>query len=153
MGDGFDNRHNHARVFSVACRGEISVICQDIVLLKEKFDECVPLSQSISSSQTSCILASSGSFLKSAASALVLEQQEDSLKNLKMDSSVTYVDCEPPQVLAEEEIVEQVELPKNLENASPDAPLDGQLEKVITEEDRLLEDGWDILDKEEELVS
>ncbi|XP_010522693.1 PREDICTED: uncharacterized protein LOC104801219 [Tarenaya hassleriana] len=44
-------------------QGEISVICQDVRLLKEKFDERVPLSQSISSSQTSCRLASSASSL------------------------------------------------------------------------------------------
>ncbi|KAK3193861.1 hypothetical protein Dsin_025171 [Dipteronia sinensis] len=54
-------------------QGEISVICQDVRLLKEKFDERVPLSQSVSSSQTTCILASSGSSLKSIAS-LVAEQ-------------------------------------------------------------------------------
>ncbi|KAI4295216.1 hypothetical protein MLD38_040534 [Melastoma candidum] len=34
-------------------QGEISVICQDVRLLKEKFDAQVPLSQSVSSSQTS----------------------------------------------------------------------------------------------------
>ncbi|GLT42588.1 hypothetical protein SLA2020_165790 [Shorea laevis] len=49
-------------------QGEISVICQDVRLLKQKFDERVPLSKSISSSQTSCILASSGSSAKSVAS-------------------------------------------------------------------------------------
>lgn len=36
-------------------------------MLKEKFDERVPLSQSISSDQTSCILASSGSSSKGMA--------------------------------------------------------------------------------------
>lgn len=46
-------------------RGEIAVICQDVRLLKEKFDEHVPFSKSLSSSQTSCILASSSSSLKS----------------------------------------------------------------------------------------
>ncbi|KAA8550891.1 hypothetical protein F0562_002575 [Nyssa sinensis] len=46
-------------------QGEISVICQDVKLLKEKFDERVPLSKSLSSSQTSFILASSSSSLKS----------------------------------------------------------------------------------------
>lgn len=49
-----------------ACRGEISVICQDVRHLKEKFDLEVPLSKSLSSSQTSFILASSGSSLKTA---------------------------------------------------------------------------------------
>lgn len=51
-------------------RGEISVICQDIRHLKENFDNRVPLSQSISSSQTSCKLASSVSSMRS----LVLEK-------------------------------------------------------------------------------
>ncbi|KAF7818298.1 DUF21 domain-containing protein [Senna tora] len=49
-------------------QGEISVICQDIRLLKEKFDANLPLSKSLTSSQTSCILASSGSSHKSLAS-------------------------------------------------------------------------------------
>ena len=48
-------------------QGEISVICQDVKLLKEKFDERVPLSKSLSSSQTTCILASSSSSIKSLA--------------------------------------------------------------------------------------
>lgn len=48
-------------------QGEISVICQDVLLLKKNFDERVPLSKSISSSQTSCLLASSSSSLKSIA--------------------------------------------------------------------------------------
>ncbi|XP_059660521.1 uncharacterized protein LOC132306928 [Cornus florida] len=59
-------------------QGEISVICQDVLLLKEKFDERVPLSKSLSSSQTSCILASSGSSLKSLAPDQVPEQDEPS---------------------------------------------------------------------------
>ncbi|PIN03066.1 hypothetical protein CDL12_24422 [Handroanthus impetiginosus] len=42
-------------------QGEIAVICEDVRLLKEKFDEHVPFSQSLSSSQTSRILASSTS--------------------------------------------------------------------------------------------
>ncbi|KAK6135047.1 hypothetical protein DH2020_031225 [Rehmannia glutinosa] len=42
-------------------QGEIAVICQDVRLLKENFDENVPFSKSLSSSQTSCILASSTS--------------------------------------------------------------------------------------------
>lgn len=46
-------------------RGEISVICQDVKLLKEKFDNRVSLTKSISSSQTS----SCASFMRS----LVLE--------------------------------------------------------------------------------
>ncbi|XP_054778326.1 uncharacterized protein LOC129286369 isoform X2 [Prosopis cineraria] len=48
-------------------QGEISVICQDIRILKAKFDANLPLSESFTSSQTSCILASSGSSHKSLA--------------------------------------------------------------------------------------
>ncbi|KAJ6973079.1 hypothetical protein NC653_033424 [Populus alba x Populus x berolinensis] len=59
-------------------QGEISVICQDVRLLKERFDERVPLSKSVSSSQTSCILASSGSSIKSMASNLAAETDETS---------------------------------------------------------------------------
>ncbi|CAN8247975.1 unnamed protein product [Cochlearia groenlandica] len=44
-------------------QGEIHVICQDIMLLKEKVDNRVPLSQSMSSSQTSFKLHSYGSSL------------------------------------------------------------------------------------------
>jgi hypothetical protein len=47
-------------------------------LLKERFDERVPLSKSVSSSQTSCILASSGSSVKSVASNLAAETGETS---------------------------------------------------------------------------
>ncbi|KAM3325961.1 hypothetical protein P3S67_001087 [Capsicum chacoense] len=55
-------------------QGEISVICQDVRLLKEKFDDRVPLSKSLCSSQTSCLLASSSSSLKS----MVPDQVPDS---------------------------------------------------------------------------
>lgn len=41
------------------------MICQDVKLLKEKFDSGVALSESISSGQTTCKLASSSSSLNS----------------------------------------------------------------------------------------
>ncbi|KAG5252000.1 hypothetical protein OIU76_008191 [Salix suchowensis] len=60
-------------------QGEISVICLDVKLLKEKFNEHVPLSKSVSSSQTSCIIASSGlSCNKSMASYLAPERGDPS---------------------------------------------------------------------------
>lgn len=46
-------------------RGEISVICQDVKQLKEKFASGVSLSNSISAAQTTCILASSSSSMES----------------------------------------------------------------------------------------
>lgn len=71
------------------CRGEISVICQDVRLLKEKFDDRVPLSKSLSSSQTSCILASSSSSLKSLVpdSDQVAVDQTNLSGQQKMDST------------------------------------------------------------------
>ncbi|CAF2141382.1 ELKS/Rab6-interacting/CAST family member 1 isoform X1 [Brassica rapa] len=97
-------------------QGEISVICQDIRILKEKFDNRVPLSQSVTSSQTSCKLASSGSSMKS----LLLEK------------------------------------PLELSYETPEASSSNKSPKALVEERKderkeLLEDGWDIFDKETEL--
>ncbi|XP_073142420.1 uncharacterized protein [Henckelia pumila] len=47
-------------------QGEIAVICQDVKRLKENFDQHVPLCKSLSSAQTSFILASSSSSSKSS---------------------------------------------------------------------------------------
>ncbi|XP_057964037.1 uncharacterized protein LOC131155125 [Malania oleifera] len=71
-------------------QGEISVICQDVRLLKEKFDERIPLSESVSSSQTTCILASSSSSLKSMASdrVPVLTDSSEAPKNTSPTPSV-----------------------------------------------------------------
>ncbi|KAL8143744.1 hypothetical protein V2J09_016776 [Rumex salicifolius] len=69
--------------FTTHCRGEISVICQDVKLLKEKFDNRVPLSQSVSSEQTSCILASSGSARKSTGSEQLLKHDQSSILSVK----------------------------------------------------------------------
>ncbi|XP_019452666.1 PREDICTED: uncharacterized protein LOC109354533 isoform X2 [Lupinus angustifolius] len=59
-------------------QGEISVICQDIRLLKEKVDANIPLSKSLTSSQISCILASSGSSRKAMASGVGSEHSDSS---------------------------------------------------------------------------
>ncbi|KAF8053290.1 hypothetical protein N665_1436s0006 [Sinapis alba] len=98
-------------------QGEIYVICKDIRLLKEKFDNGVPLSQSITSSQTSCKLASSVSSMKS----LLLE------KPLELS-------YETPEASGN--------------NKSPEASVN---EGKEDERKGLLEDGWDIFDKEIEL--
>lgn len=105
------------------CRGEISVICQDVGLLKEKFDKRLPLSMSVSSSQTSCKLASSSSSQKSMASGLVSEERES---------------------------------PKSPEKGSPVSPTSDRSRaeednKFESDDRELLEDGWDIFDKDAEL--
>ncbi|KAM7253968.1 hypothetical protein ACFE04_031650 [Oxalis oulophora] len=90
-------------------QGEISVICQDVRLLKENFDKRVPFSKSISSSQTSCKLASSGS-LKSIASDLekslspkddILATSNFSLKSMASDleKSLSPKEVSPSSVL------------------------------------------------------
>ncbi|KAK9724246.1 hypothetical protein RND81_05G058200 [Saponaria officinalis] len=49
-------------------QGEISIICQDVKLLKENFDNRLPLNKSLSLDQTSSRLQSSTSSVKSTAS-------------------------------------------------------------------------------------
>ncbi|GMH27809.1 hypothetical protein Nepgr_029652 [Nepenthes gracilis] len=49
-------------------QGEISVICQDVKLMKEKFDNGIPLSRSLTSYQSSCSLASASSSHSTVAS-------------------------------------------------------------------------------------
>ena len=94
------------------------MICKDIRLLKEKFDNGVPLSQSITSSQTSCKLASSVSSMKS----LLLEKPLD-------------LSYEAPEASGNN-------------NKSAEASVN---EGKEDERKELLEDGWDIFDKEIEL--
>ncbi|XP_061349204.1 uncharacterized protein LOC133294532 [Gastrolobium bilobum] len=104
-------------------QGEISVICQDIRLLKEKFDANLPLSKSFTSSQTSCILASSGSSHKTLVASDVGSEHSDSSEILK---------------------------------SSRAAEIEGLSSKSGHEEERsqadnnaLLDDGWDIFEKDE----
>ncbi|XP_022727731.1 golgin candidate 5-like [Durio zibethinus] len=106
-------------------QGEISVICEDVRLLKEKFDERVPLSKSISSSQTSCILASSGSSLKSMASDLGPEQGEKAI-TLEKRSLTPSVDKQSPKIRSSEERYKA----------------DGK---------ELLDDGWEFFDRDADL--
>lgn len=105
-------------------QGEISVICQDVRLLKEKFDERVPLSQSVSSSQTTCILASSGSSTKSIA-YLVAEQVLASDTPEKV-SPTPSIHVESPRLKAES---------TRADRGEP------------------MEDDWEIFDNEAELYS
>ncbi|KAG9134010.1 hypothetical protein Leryth_004716 [Lithospermum erythrorhizon] len=67
-------------------QGEISVICQDVRVLREKFDERVPLSKSLSSHQTSCRLASSF-YSKSVASGQVDEASDLSCSSERLQIS------------------------------------------------------------------
>lgn len=103
-------------------QGEISVICQDIRLLKEKFDANLPLSKSFTASQTSCILASSGSSHKTVASNVGSEHSDSS------------------------EVLE-------ITQAAPIVFNGGEEESSKAEHNALIDDGWDIFDKDAELDS
>ncbi|KAK8650711.1 hypothetical protein V6N13_140338 [Hibiscus sabdariffa] len=105
-------------------QGEISVICEDIRVLKQKFDERIPLSKSISSSQTSCILASSGSSLKSATSELSSGQWETA-KTPEKRSPTPSVDGQSPKSRSSDERIKG----------------DGKA---------LSDDGWEIFDRDAE---
>ncbi|XP_075093893.1 uncharacterized protein LOC107788139 isoform X2 [Nicotiana tabacum] len=101
-------------------QGEISVICQDVRLLKEKFDDRIPLSKSLCSNQTSCILASSSSSLKS----MVPDQVAD-----------------PADLL---------DAPEKMDTASyhEDHTASEDVKSVIHDKD-LLDDEWEICDNRE----
>ncbi|XP_038681707.1 uncharacterized protein LOC119982417 isoform X2 [Tripterygium wilfordii] len=123
-----------------ALQGEISVIFQDIRLLKENFDERVPLSKSISSSQTSCRLASSGSSVKSIALDLLSEKNGTSKSPLKEIQTPT--DAQSSGSGHEEKI----------NSMYAQSPGSRHEEEIISPDHRaLLDDGWDIFDKDTEL--
>ncbi|XP_056168425.1 uncharacterized protein LOC115679231 isoform X2 [Syzygium oleosum] len=105
-------------------QGEISVICLDVKFLKEKFDERVPLSKSVSSSQTSCLLASSSSSRKSSSSNPILNEAE------------TYG---TPNKIAETAMIKDL------------LPFDEEKSRVDLKE--LTDLGWEFFDKDTEFCS
>ncbi|CAK8571957.1 unnamed protein product [Lathyrus sativus] len=125
-------------------QGEISVICQDIRLLKEKFDANLPLSQSFTSSQTSCILASSGSSHKTLASNAGSEHSDSSeILKIIQASNAGSEHSDSSEVL---KITQAVSI-ESLSNKGVEE------EKSKSEHNALLDDGWEIFDKDAELES
>lgn len=102
-------------------QGEISVICHDVRLLKEKFDDHVPLSKSFCSSQTSCILASSSSSSKS----MVPDQVPNPADLLHAPEKMDAVSCQEEEHKASEDV------------------------KSVIHNVDLLDDGWEIFDNRE----
>ena len=96
-------------------------------MLKEKFDERIPLSKSISSSQTSCILASSGSSLKSMASDLGPDLGETA-KTLEKRSPTPSIDEQSPKSRSSEE-------------------------RYKADDKEMLDDGWEFFDRDAELYN
>ncbi|KAL1539789.1 putative serine/threonine-protein kinase kinX [Salvia divinorum] len=82
-------------------QGEIAVICQDVKQLKEKFDQRLPLSRSLFSTQTSFLLASSTSSSKSLVPDQVeaVAVKDDDPKKVPENTQHT-VDC---KALAEDD--------------------------------------------------
>ncbi|KAJ4956426.1 hypothetical protein NE237_013209 [Protea cynaroides] len=84
-------------------QGEIAVICQDVNLLKEKFDAHVPISKSLSSSQTSCILASLSSSIKSQGYDQFPENVEASEAREKTSPALSVVSGDTKKFLDDDE--------------------------------------------------
>ncbi|WZZ19917.1 uncharacterized protein LOC106423059 isoform X1 [Brassica napus] len=100
-------------------QGEISVICQDVKLLKEKFDNGVSIPKKAA---TSSLTSSCGSSMRS----LVLETPAEPL-NVMLETSSS-------------------------KNKSPEEEeASSTMNKLKNDYRELLEDGWDIFDKEIEL--
>ncbi|KAJ4968430.1 hypothetical protein NE237_015131 [Protea cynaroides] len=103
-------------------QGEIAVICQDVKSLKEKFDERVPISKSLSSSQTSCILASSSLSIKRLA---------------------------PDRVTEKIEVSEALEKPSPAPSSVGQVPNSSFEEKTVAGDNKIpMEDGWEFFEFE-----
>ncbi|XP_013586270.1 PREDICTED: uncharacterized protein LOC106295045 isoform X3 [Brassica oleracea var. oleracea] len=102
-------------------QGEISVICQDVKLLKEKFDNRVSIPKKAG---TSSLTSSCGSSVRS----LVLETPAEPLNGMLKTSSS-----------------------KNKSPEEEDEEASSTMDKLKNDCRELLEDGWDIFDKDIEL--
>lgn len=110
-------------------QGEISVVCQDIKLIKEKFDERVPLSKLLSSSYTLASLTSSSSSITSMAPQQMSELVHSPDCTKAPDTSVTDNQQAPDTSIAD------------------DQPSQG--EEVHGYQKELVDDGWEFFDKQE----
>ncbi|GKB14031.1 stress response protein NST1 [Tanacetum coccineum] len=128
-------------------QGEISVKCQDVLLLKEKFDKRIPLSRSLSSSQTSSILASSGSFRSTTIAPLEHESEtyESPKKSAELNDSYGFLDRSSRSEAAE----------------SPKSPIEavypsysyayGGENLVDGRKARIVDDGWELFENDDYL--
>ncbi|XP_057800811.1 uncharacterized protein LOC131016195 [Salvia miltiorrhiza] len=123
-------------------QGEIAVICQDVKHLKEKFDQHLPLGKSLFSNQTSFLLASSTSSLKSLVPDQVetvtvrdderLETENNrNHEKVPEEDEAAREDCNAPENNSDHEKVPEVEA------AREDS-------KVLIEDD-----GWEFFDSSE----
>lgn len=132
-------------------------------LLKEKFDDRVPLSKSVCSSQTSCILATSGSSVKGMASDLLprcsLASSGSSMKSIVSDlipdcnlaSSDSSIKIEAPVFVPEQVSSKTPKMSPTPSVHSLSTESIPEEESARTDHQALLDDGWDFFDKVDEL--
>lgn len=109
-------------------QGEISVVCQDIKLIKEKFDEHVPLSKLLSSSYTLASLTSSSSSITSVAPQQMSELVHSPDSTKALDTSIADDQQALETSIADDQLSQGVE--------------------VCGHQKELL-DGWEFFDKQE----
>lgn len=138
-------------------QGEIFVKCQDVLLLKEKFDKRIPLSRILSSSQTSSILASSSSSFKSTGLRLepepepepepVPESYESPKKGPELDDSYGFLEK------SSSKSAEVFESPIKTRFWGNDQFPSGEEEKQIdVGSAALVDDGWELFEKEDYIL-
>lgn len=129
-------------------QGEMAVICLDIKSLKENFDERAPLSKSLSSSQTSCLMALSGSSGKSQAPNFILEQVEPMETTKPMSTTAADNLSEKSTYESSEDRKHVVDNDWALPKMTSSLAVDNLSEKSASEwgEDRMnsLVDDWDL---------
>lgn len=109
-------------------------------LLKEKFDSHVPLSQSFSSSQTSCILATTEKEVS------VKNEGSDLVPKHKIASS-----CSSPKSVVPVSVPKTSSPTTSVDSLSVDSTI--EKDRARAEYQALLDEGWDFLDKDAELDS
>jgi hypothetical protein len=136
-------------------QGEISVKCQDVTLLKEKFDNRVPLSTSLFSTQTT-LGSSSCSSSRSMSPPLRLGWQADSYNKLQksevfvdsFDTLHSNTDLDSYQALEQgAQVSDSSEAMKSSVMTTPNDHLsDGEEEEKASDDNKVfVDDGWDLL--------
>ncbi|KAI3668206.1 hypothetical protein L6452_43283 [Arctium lappa] len=127
-------------------QGEIYVKCQDVKLLKEKFDKRIPLS----SSQTSSIIASSNSSFRSSVtpSEPDLETYGTPKKSAELGDSYGFIEKSSSRSGLAQSPKSPIETVYSIDDRFPSGE-----EKHHNDRKQLLDDGWELFDKNgDELV-
>lgn len=130
-------------------QGEIYVKCQDVKLLKEKFDKRIPLS----SSQVSSILASSCSSFRSTGtpSESEVETYGSPKKSAELEDSYGFLDKSSTSksgLIAAESPKSPIETVNSVNDCFPS----GDGKQRDDDRKRLIDDGWELFENEKDLV-